>query len=259
MTGNFAICRTKKMKTKGNIGGQAAHVERTSETLNANSKIKNLILKGTGNMLVDYEARMCELNIPKIRKNAVLAVDFMLTASPDFFQKNGKRDREKTVEFIKAANNWLQKKWGDDLVSVTAHFDEKTPHIHALIIPAKDGKLNARHFFGGREKMSALQDDFYQAVSHLGLDRGLKNSKAEHQKIQKYYTKVNKIEEVTSGLNKAQSDLEGKDDEIRYLNATINSFKGEKAAEGMIAAAGDLGDKLDKLVFKGRLRGPKND
>lgn len=70
------------------------------------------------------------------------------------------------------------------------HKDEKTPRLHALIIPMKDGKLNARHYVNGRGKMKSLQNTYYESVKMIGLERGIKGSKAKHQDLKHYYSTI---------------------------------------------------------------------
>jgi len=193
-----AILRIKKLKTHGNIGSMSSHVARTRPTPNADpdKKNQNFILAGTGDQLVDYKNRIAELKIENIRKNAVLAVDHMLTASPEFFRnydsENQEWDREKLKRWASENVRWLNEKYGKNCISATLHLDERTPHIHALILPVHEGKLNARHFYGGREKLSELQSDYARAMEPLGLERGQKGSKAKHQTIKKHYEEVNK-------------------------------------------------------------------
>lgn len=191
-----AIVRIKKLHTRGNIGGMGKHVARARETPNADPDVKNFVLIGTGDQLADYDNRMAELGIEKVRKNAVLAVDHMLTASPEWFidfdEKEGKQlDRSKLKKWAAANVAWLQKNYGKNVVSATLHLDEQTPHIHAIVIPEVDSKLNARALYGGREKMSAWQDNYAEAMASLGLERGKKGSKAKHQTVKKYYDQVN--------------------------------------------------------------------
>lgn len=225
---NFAICRIKKLKSRANISGMSSHVDRSRETLNADPNIKNIVNHGSGNQLQDYDKRMAELAIPKIRKNAVLAVDFMMTASPEFFKdQDGKIDNQKTGDFVNRTKTWLKEKFGDNYVASTVHIDEKTPHIHALIIPEKDGKLNARHYFGGKEKMQKLQDDFHHAVEDLGLERGQKGSKAKHESIQKYYSKINEVEKIS--VEKDQLEKENKAIKKVLTRSQVDEIRGVEA------------------------------
>lgn len=68
--------------------------------------------------------------------------------------------------------------------------DLDTPHIHVLLVPLDGrGKLNCRALFGGsKHTLSALQTDYAQAVASIGIERGIENSRAEHQKVSQYYT-----------------------------------------------------------------------
>ena len=63
--------------------------------------------------------------------------------------------------------------------------DETTPHLVAYVVPIdKKGKLNCRHFLGGREKMTAMQTDFANVVgAKYGLQRGQEGSKAKHEEV----------------------------------------------------------------------------
>ena len=76
---------------------------------------------------------------------------------------------------------------------VGIHRDEKTPHMFAYVMPYDTkGKMNAKHFLGGSKILSEMQTDFHQQVSqNYGLDRGIKGSKAKHQRVQRYYAQLN--------------------------------------------------------------------
>ena len=58
------------------------------------------------------------------------------------------------------------------------------------------GKLNCRALFGGREKLSQLQDSFADAVAHLGISRGIKGSTASYTSLKKYYAAVSRDSEI---------------------------------------------------------------
>jgi hypothetical protein len=197
----LAICRIQKLKDWSNIKASHAHNARTISVLNANSllSINNTTIIDTPSFehktlkdIFDYR-----LAGKKIRCTAVLLVEFLLTASPQYFRpenpsEGGYFQLDKMVNFSKACQTWLQTKYQDNLIRAFLHLDEQTPHIHAYFIPIDEkGNLNCRAFFGGREKLSLLQDDFARALAHLGIQRGIKGSRAKHQDISKYYARVN--------------------------------------------------------------------
>ena len=64
------------------------------------------------------------------------------------------------------------------VVAEWVHLDERSPHLHAVVVPLHEGRLNARHFFGGAKKLEALQDEFASLMQPLGLVRGVRGSDA---------------------------------------------------------------------------------
>ncbi|MDR8284580.1 plasmid recombination enzyme, partial [Acinetobacter baumannii] len=76
----------------------------------------------------------------------------------------------------------------DRIVTASIHRDEATPHLSAFVVPlTQDGRLSAKEFIGGRDKMRADQTSFAEAVRALGLERGIEGSRATHQRVQSYY------------------------------------------------------------------------
>lgn len=185
----FAILRAEKLKTIGNIGGSLAHNYRSIETPNADpfktpdnfhslpnaQAVKNAIVE-----------RLPE----KRRSDAVLCIEYMITASPEWDGWNDERQKE----YFKQAQEWLEQQHGkQNVVSISIHRDETTPHLIAYVVPLdqETGRLNAKKFLGGRAKLSALQSDFSKKVKNLGLERGVEGSKAQHTRVKDYYAKVN--------------------------------------------------------------------
>ncbi|MBC6435977.1 DUF3991 domain-containing protein [Nostoc sp. HG1] len=74
------------------------------------------------------------------------------------------------------------------LVRAELHLDEATPHIHAYFVPLDErGQLRCNHFFDGREKICSFQDSYYDTMRLIGLERGIKGSRAQHQDIKDFY------------------------------------------------------------------------
>ena len=184
---SFAILRTAKLKSFGEIGGSLSHNYRDRPTPNANPQQtpqNEHSLKNSELVMSAIKEKLPE----KRRKDAVLCVEYLITASPDWIGWN-KTDEQK---YFDEAKKWLEDKHGkDNVIATTIHRDETTPHLVAYVVPLVDGKLNAKHFLGGREKLSKMQTDFATNVGQsVGLVRGLEGSKAEHQTIKKYYTNI---------------------------------------------------------------------
>lgn len=192
----YAICRIQKIKSWGELGSSSKHTERTRETLNADPDITNIRLIGANDKSLK-ELFFEKVGAQKYRCDAVLLVEILLSASPEYFRPDnpdvaGAYIPQRLEDFVDVCQTWLLDRYHDMVVRAELHVDESTPHIHAYIVPLNHiGKLSARSLFNGRQKLSELQDSFARAVEHLGIERGVKGSKAKHTDIKKYYAAVN--------------------------------------------------------------------
>ena len=229
----YAILRTAKLKSFGEIGGSLSHNYRTRPTPNANpirtpdnshSVSKSyLVMDGIKNRLPE-----------KTRKNAVLAIEYLITASPEW---SGWQNKEKEQEFFKRSVEWLQQKHGkENVIATSIHRDETTPHLIAYVVPIDGrGKLNARSFLGGRAALSKMQTDFHSKVKDLGLERGLEGSKAEHKTVKEFYAELQeplpKAEKININIQRLDVDNQPKspfydtkyEHGIRVMNAVYES------------------------------------
>jgi hypothetical protein len=199
----YAVARIAKLK-QSNLGGSGMHVSRSRDTPNADlSKLKDNQTLIHNNDLDLPLSEVVHTKIHsveqrrKIRLDAVYAVEILLTASPEYFRPNdpskyGDYQADRLDSWVKASQDWLQREYGDKIIRAELHLDEATPHIHAYLVPTdENGQLNCKKIFGGRAKMFAFQDSYAAATQHLGLERGVKNSRAEHTTVKDYYSVVN--------------------------------------------------------------------
>lgn len=210
---NFCIMRIKKLHSNSNVAGAISHHLRTRETDNADPQKMKLNWfypnegKNSPTEKIEYRRKMQKTaiarykkNLPeKVRKNGVRAVEFLMTVSPEVLER---KDFD-SIKYLNSCSEWARDKFGSENVFFVAyHLDEKTPHISLLLTPKdENGKLNARKFFGGREKMSALQDDFFNAVGkQFGLERGIKGSKAHHKTIKEFYSELNEKNQTVENV-----------------------------------------------------------
>jgi hypothetical protein len=207
----FAVLRVAKIKTAGGAGGLSAHIERTMDVPNADKEYTgwNFRAAGSGDLWKDIQSKLSENKIEEVRKNGVYALEFLMTASPEFFddlklvkasasdiELREVRGTRKVMDFMWRSKTWLENQFGEsNLVAMKLHLDEKTPHIHAIVTPIVEGKngkkkLSAKHFIDGREKLRALQDSFAETHRESGLKRGLEGSKAKHTTIKDFYASI---------------------------------------------------------------------
>jgi hypothetical protein len=200
-----AIARIAKLKG-GNLAASEQHTKRQRETPNANPEVKNIRFIGqpdaANGPTLETLVRQ-RIGDQTIRKNAVLCVEMVLTASPEYFRPDdpgraGYYHPQHLEAFKHSVHNWLDEKYGDRIVRAELHLDEATPHIHAYLVPLDEkGKLNCRGLFGGRQKLSKFQDSFALAMAPLGLERGIKGSRATHTEVKEYYAAVTQPPDLT--------------------------------------------------------------
>ncbi|GAX45755.1 plasmid recombinant protein [Tolypothrix sp. NIES-4075] len=204
----YAIARTKKLK-RSNLAGSEAHTARTRSTPNADSEIQNIRLIGSD----DPNEKLEDLVLTKIgqyeqkrkiRTDAVYCVEILLTASPQYYRPDdptraGYYHSDKLKQWVDANVEWLRSAYSDRIVRAELHLDEATPHLHAYFVPLDEkGQLRCNHFFDGRQKMQAFQDSYHTAMQDLGLERGIKGSKAQHQDIKDFYRIVEEGKDLES-------------------------------------------------------------
>ena len=188
----YCILRTAKLKTAGNIIGSGRHNWRESQTDNADSTRTPLNrtqgAQSSAELLTAIQARLN--TVSHVRKNGVLAIEYFIGASPEFFKLNKNNSRN----YFDGAIKWLIDKHGaENVVAITEQYDETSPHLVAYVVPIDErGKLNAAGYLGGRKKLSEMQTDFaIQCGEPFGLMRGIQGSKAKHIECSKYYSAVN--------------------------------------------------------------------
>lgn len=109
-------------------------------------------------------------------------------------------------KWMDANLKWLRDTFGEeDVVSCVLHMDEKTPHLHATVVPIVTGerkcksresekkhrtqtgpRLSADEVMG-RARLSTYQDSYAKAMREFGLQRGVVGPTAKHQSNNEYY------------------------------------------------------------------------
>ena len=185
----YAIMRAKKLANMGSVAASMQHCYRERETHNADQECtpdnQHLVAKSTDEAMGKLRVLLPE----KRRKDAVLAVEYVMTASPEWFAQ---ATPEQEKAFFQRSLQWLADKYGADrIVTASIHRDEATPHLSAFVVPlTQDKRLSAKEFIGSRDKMRADQTTYAACVVDLGLERGIEGSKATHQTIQQHYAAV---------------------------------------------------------------------
>jgi hypothetical protein len=137
----------------------------------------------------------------------------MLTGSPEDMQRI--QSENKLDEWCRDSLEWVRETFGkDNLVSAVLHLDEKTPHIHATVVPIVTGERrkakaakpekgkkkyrkknpNAARLCAddvmARDKLEGYQDSYAERMQKYGLQRGVRGSEARNITTQQYYREL---------------------------------------------------------------------
>lgn len=187
--------RAKKLKTAGSVAAALQHNFRERTTLNADPE-RTPNNEHYHSISTDQAMGLLRDRLPpKHRKDAVLAVEYVMTASPRWFEH---ATPELQHAFFERSLAWLRDKYGaQNIIAATIQRDEKTPHLSAFVVPrTSDGRLSAKEFIGNRDKMRADQTSFAALVRDLGLERGIEGSRATHQRVSQHYAQISRSEQL---------------------------------------------------------------
>lgn len=147
----------------------------------------------------------------KPQKNASVAVEFVVSASPDSL-----KTEKEWKSYFADAKQYLQKRYGlDNCIQYVEHWDEKTPHAHFIFVPLKydhekeQVKFTSSFFLGGREGLQDLQDTFASQVGFkYGLARGSEQSEARHTDQKTYPSQARKLNAELTAKKKEIAERE---------------------------------------------------
>ena len=134
----------------------------------------------------------------RTRKDNVLTMEALITASPEFMKERTEEELQKFfelgVEFMKTKQDPAT------FISAVVHMDEATPHMHLTFVPlTPDKRLSAKEIAGNSKKMVWWQDEFwaYMVKEFPTLQRGesAKSTRRKHIPTQlfKQATRLNTL------------------------------------------------------------------
>lgn len=218
---SHSIIRVQKMKSTA-LKGIQFHNQREKESqTNPDIRTEDAYLNYDlihGDKKLDYKKEIQQViseNVKsekKIRKDAVLLSEFLITSDSSFFA-NLTPDEQK--RYFETAKDFIADKYGEqNIIYATVHNDEKTPHMHVGLVPVTDdGRLSAKDVFGNRMQFVKLQDDFNAHVKAHGFDleRGVSSGRkhldmakfkamtayeAEKEATQRYEQTISQIQAI---------------------------------------------------------------
>lgn len=196
---SFAIIRTKKHKHVASIIGVARHHAREvpCPTADPEKASKNMAWgagksasQAVGNQVTKVIEEAQKKAGKKFRSDSVKAIEYLMTASHEWWQSASPKQKN---GYLQKCRSWLENKHGAGcVVAEWLHVDERSPHLHAIVVPLQNGVLNAKYFLGGRERLRDLQDDFAAVCGKpYGLARGVRGSEALHVPVADWWSALN--------------------------------------------------------------------
>ena len=125
------------------------------------------------------------------QKSIKPVVDVLVTFSRDDGTRLDKRQQD---SYFRDALDFLNARYGaENVLCAAIHRDETTSHLQVLIAARHEGgRLSSSKLMGNRTALSALQDDFHEAVAKpFGLLRGEKRTNAKHVPVRALYAAMN--------------------------------------------------------------------
>ncbi len=217
--------------------------------------------------------RIKEAGIKKLRPGQNTALEIILTGSSETLNSLDKKGLEK---WEKESMKWAEKTWGkENIVAAVLHLDEKTPHIHLIVVPIVQGlsrrskardemlkrvgkkvKTKKRNTTGNRlsanevytqPRLYVYHTSYAKEVGiHFGLKRGVRGEKGSRKNPLKSIDFNRELErlklETEAMIAELRSDYSEKQEELQTLTESLAIAQGnlQKVNEDMAVAQANL-------------------
>lgn len=167
------------------------------------------------------------------RKDAVVAVSIVLQVGnqhdwreketpdcPEGRPRGGRNSKSAMTimgNLAKAAKEWAIKEFGEEnVVGVDLHTDESSPHVHVVVTPVQDGKLQAKAWLDGSARCAQLRKRAFESVSRYiecEYTAGSKSGGAKHDPEQAA-GRVGRIARRERGLDEWETRLNQREEAL---------------------------------------------
>lgn len=210
----YAIMRFAKRK-RGSINSMEAHNERQKEQYKSNPDIDTI--KSADNyhlvqpqhkyyaeIMNRVEAAKC-----RVRKDSVLMIEALITASPEFMTVHPVAEQR---EYFEQALAFMRNEIGEENVfAATVHMDERNPHMHVCMVPiTPDKRLSAKDIMGNQKMLSGWQTKFHEHMSARWneLERGASAMETHRKHIPVWlYKKAQRLDKQAEKIKQSLEDI----------------------------------------------------
>lgn len=258
---SYAIFRVEPINKLSDLAQIGSHNKREKKAYKSNpdidiTKTKNNIdlvslsekyIKGFYNLTSEYkkehDKRMETMRDDRKKtfkqmvddSNNVVADELLFTSDNDFFKGMNKKQIRKwadtCMEFVYKDLGYTK----EQVLHSTLHLDEKTPHIHCVVVPlvrkfdkrtnTEKYTISKKQYIKDKAHLSTLQDKYYQRLIYNGfkLERGIKNSDNEHISIKEFKKITKKLDNRLEKQNYLMTrDFEELEDKLKTSKPTIS-------------------------------------
>ncbi len=271
---NYAIFRSEPIMTIPDLAQIGSHNKREKEAYNSNPDIKQELsknnielvpltekyVKGFYNLTNEYRKQHEEkqkaeradrkktFNQMLNKSRNVVADELLFTATSEFF-------KEMTIDDIKDwAETCMEFVYNDlgytreQVLHSVVHLDEKTPHIHCVVVPLVkkfDNRTNTerytitkKEYIKDKIHLSQLQDKYHKRLVDKGydLERGIKGSDNQNINIKQYKQMTKKLnhslnvrnEKFDSAMNEFEENMKSNKNTIfdkEYVKVKRETFE----------------------------------
>ena len=277
---NYAIFRSQPIMTLNDLQQIGSHNKREKQAYKSNPDIKlqmsqynvelvplaEKYVKGFYNITKDYrkeheermkterEDRKKKFNVMLDNSRNVVADELLFTASNRFFRDMSNEDLMKwantCMEFVYKDLGYTK----EQVLHATLHVDEKTPHIHCVVVPlikkldnrtkTERYTISKKQYIKDKVHLSQLQDKYHQRLTEKGFDleRGIKGSDNENINIKE-------LKKITKKLN---LDLNNKtqrlSNSVKDLQEKMKSNKNVLFDKEYVKIKKDTFDTMNKVI-----------
>ena len=184
--------------------------------------------------------------------------------------KNGKLGEwcQDSIKYLYDTFGW------ENVVSAHLHMDEKTPHIHASVVPivtgerrkAKKEQANGKRKYRkkantvrlcaddlfNRQTLISYHDGYAEVMAKYGLQRGVRGSEARHTTTTQYYRELKKMNDALEMESKRlQEEKAEAEQELKQVKSEIRTDKLKSVATD---AATALASRVSSLFGSGKMK-----
>ena len=267
-------------KTSGTDSAMSAHIERTIKPKNADESRTHLNRElirfpdGVENRTQVIQHRLDTAGLTrKIGNNQVRAIRILLTGTHEDMERITNEGR--LDEWCNDNLKYLADTFGkENVVSAVLHMDERTPHIHATLVPIVKGERKRKKKeeqakkryrkkptdtarlcadeIMARAKLKSYQDTYAQSMSGYGLQRGIDGSEARHITTRQYYRDlVQQTEQLQTDIVQLQDRKETAQEELKQARKEVQTEKLKGAAT---TAATNIAESVGSLFGSSKVK-----